>query len=598
MQQVLAHENKTGYLLVQKAGTLCYHNMRIMRSDYDWRCIGGTHEYWSGPYDGGTIDDTVIWIDDMNDGGCKSDKFERDLRILAEELVEKPEDCRTMFYYAQTLRCLGKNRESIEAYRKRIDLGGWFEEVWYSYYSIAYMYLELGEIENAVIWVEKAQAYNNYRAEALYILVKYFRNKGEVWRAMHYLKKALAIPRPPVALFLETHVYDHELLFEQTVLHYYISTDRIEGGKQSMKYLLMRNNDLVFSNLTFYTKPLVGKDGIFAHITPVAVSTAEGFVSIGSEWIMSSCSMAKWKGKRVVNHRFVNYRVSGRGDYTTVPDGSPVRTRNFISVHSGGGKKELKELITPSSAFSDGCRICGMEDVRLFVHGDDLWYTATGMEWNSSHKYRMLIGRCVPGGGESEGGSEGRGEENTGKFTCENHSEVERADGETSDCEKNWLICPQVGRYSVREGQFIDQIPCIYSWKPYRVGLIPLANLQGQKRLIHFDIDADDVPAYFAHLRGSTNLVEYGDDLWCICHSVLYGNPRKYMHHLIQIDSKSYKPVAISAPFSFGGASIEYSLGFLISDTGVCTIIWSAFDSNPMTIEVHLDCLREIMIRI
>jgi hypothetical protein len=200
---------------------------------------------------------------------------------------------------------------------------------------------------------------------------------------------------------------------------------------------------------------------------------------------------------------------------------------------------------------------------------------------------------------EGRGGGEG----NAGIFTCENHSEVERADGGTSECEKNWLVCPRVGRYSVREGgQFIDQIPCIYSWKPYRVGLIPLGNLQGQgqeqKRLIHFDIDVDDVPAYFAHLRGSTNLVEYGDDLWCICHSVLYGNPRKYMHHLIRIDSSSYKPVAISAPFSFGGASIEYSLGFLISDTGMCTIIWSAFDSNPMTIEVHLDCLREIMIRI
>ncbi len=63
-----------GYTVVQANGHLKYHNTRLMRIGSAWKCTGATHEYWDF---GGTekVPFEVMYIDDKNDGGCKSDKF-------------------------------------------------------------------------------------------------------------------------------------------------------------------------------------------------------------------------------------------------------------------------------------------------------------------------------------------------------------------------------------------------------------------------------------------------------------------------------------------------------------------------------------------
>jgi hypothetical protein len=78
-----------GYNLIQENGHLKYYNLRIMKCSHSWKCVGATHEYWSGdptekiPYE-------LFHIDDRNDGGCKSDKFERDVRLLKEDIQKTP----------------------------------------------------------------------------------------------------------------------------------------------------------------------------------------------------------------------------------------------------------------------------------------------------------------------------------------------------------------------------------------------------------------------------------------------------------------------------------------------------------------------------
>jgi glycosyltransferase involved in cell wall biosynthesis len=91
---------EVGYTIVQIAGTLAYPNCRLVRFDHEWTCRGVTHEYWDGPTT--PIPKAVCWIDDRNDGGCKSDKFERDARLLEQGLKDEPTNVRYMFYLAQT----------------------------------------------------------------------------------------------------------------------------------------------------------------------------------------------------------------------------------------------------------------------------------------------------------------------------------------------------------------------------------------------------------------------------------------------------------------------------------------------------------------
>ena len=116
--------SKNGYSLIQKNSSIEYYNMRLMRLDGPWTCVGATHEYWSGE---GTekLGKEALYIDDRGDGGCKADKFTRDERLLREELEADPQNGRAHFYLAQTLMCLGRKKDAIDLYKKRIAIGGW-----------------------------------------------------------------------------------------------------------------------------------------------------------------------------------------------------------------------------------------------------------------------------------------------------------------------------------------------------------------------------------------------------------------------------------------------------------------------------------------
>ena len=77
----LEKSTDAGLTMIQKHGSLEYRNVRIMRLSKDWRCKGATHEYWvCRESTVGEIPREIAWIDDVGDGGCKADKFERDAR--------------------------------------------------------------------------------------------------------------------------------------------------------------------------------------------------------------------------------------------------------------------------------------------------------------------------------------------------------------------------------------------------------------------------------------------------------------------------------------------------------------------------------------
>src|ERR1700675_4659791 len=72
------------YRVVQRNGRLLYPNVRLARASLDARFVGSTHEYFSAP--SGTREETLatLSIDDQDDGGFKTDKLERDIRLLTE----------------------------------------------------------------------------------------------------------------------------------------------------------------------------------------------------------------------------------------------------------------------------------------------------------------------------------------------------------------------------------------------------------------------------------------------------------------------------------------------------------------------------------
>ncbi|WP_244160228.1 glycosyltransferase [Rodentibacter trehalosifermentans] len=160
------------YLVVQKNNILRYHNIRLvngrLKEGKRFRYWGATHEYCDS-IEGNNSPAFITGIEfaDYQDGGAKKDKFERDIRLLTEEInrikalenateeeKQKAIDMglwhrregliqRCTFYLAQTWRDLNEHQKALETYEKRTALGGWVEEIYYSLLQIALLKIKL-----------------------------------------------------------------------------------------------------------------------------------------------------------------------------------------------------------------------------------------------------------------------------------------------------------------------------------------------------------------------------------------------------------------------------------------------------------------------
>lgn len=255
-KQDLYHD---GYTIIQSNNMIDYHNTRFIKLNGMWKCVGYTHEYWTGGNDTQPIVKSSIYIDDIGDGGCKDDKFERDIRLLTKGIKAEPTNARYHFYLAQTLHDTQKYKESIDMYKRRIKLGGWIEETWYSYYRIAQCWLELKDIHKTELWANKAYDLRPSRVEPIYLLVKLFREKGQHFKAYHYYMIGKQIPPSTDSLFVEKNISNFLLDYEYTIIQYYIfNNERLDGLKHCVKYINNSdyNDTMVYSNMVFYVESI------------------------------------------------------------------------------------------------------------------------------------------------------------------------------------------------------------------------------------------------------------------------------------------------------------------------------------------------------
>ncbi|MGW0834772.1 glycosyltransferase [Streptomyces prunicolor] len=195
----------------------------LMRGDRPWRYEGVTHEYpcTDEPDTQENLDALVI--EDQADGGCRSDKFERDARLLRRELERDPDNPRTVFYLANTERDLGHAELAIDLYERRAGMGGWGEEVYCSL-------LEAGILraEEADDWPGAMDAFSRAwdgrpeRLEACYELASRLRLAGRYRTAYALLRDVVGRPEPGDLLFTRSWVYRWGLLFEFSITAYWV----------------------------------------------------------------------------------------------------------------------------------------------------------------------------------------------------------------------------------------------------------------------------------------------------------------------------------------------------------------------------------------
>lgn len=526
--------NCDAYYILQGNDGFYYKNVRLIKNRNEFSYWGVTHEYMQCPDDTqyGNIQKDMFFIHDIGDGGSKENKFMRDIKLLKQGLEEHPNNDRYMFYLANSYLDVGQYQGAIDTYMKRIEIGGWKEEVWCCYYSIGKAYEALGKIEHAIhYWMEGYQYYPE-RIENLYRIVKYYRILGKNKIAHWYYKMAQHSRdhyNHSDHLFFEKDVYEYKLDYEWCIISYYFNPLK---ENTSRSFLQVWNTHYVddgtkqncLENYKFYSKKLCSnsKEDEWISLWKTAVDTVRK--SIDPAFNTSTPSVVLFGDHMGLLIRCVNYYIDEDGNYHN--------QQHITSINKWFvWNKKTKELIHESQfeGLSDqGNLYVGLEDVRLLYNGNgDLLYSGNkGLEYQN---IKVEMGSIYENGRHKNG-------------------EIIVKEDNAMEVEKNWVS------YVDTKGN----IRTIYKFERLQEGVVSNGK--------YFTQRTQETPWIFKKLRGSTHGIWINNSIWFLAHMVSYESKRHYYHCWVVLDAtgKLYK---YSEPFCFEGKHIEYSNGFVYDET-------------------------------
>jgi len=516
-------DSKIGaYQFYQKNGTLKYANVRLMNNKYNWQSIGVTHEFLSSEEDSRKILEQ-LWINDIGDGGAKGDKFERDIKLLEQGLIDEPNNVRYMFYLANSYKDTQQWEKAIKWYNERIKRGGWIEEVTCSYEYLGKCYEGLGKLPQAVdVWMEGYEK-NPHRAECLYNAIRVLRIQKKNHIAYHLLELAKKIPFPKNdVLFVNHNVYDHLIDTETTILAYYADPNRDVRGifKELIANPKAGYSNLI-SNYKFYCKSIESFKIKEIDIYPLVKDYLD------ADYYSSSPCIIKDNDNFIINVRNVSYHLYDDGSYKEINSSKTKGNINTLNIFL---KLDDKFNVIERKAFEiedyNQNRINGIEDIKLINHNGKVYFTGT--KWLTYNKIEIATGLY----------------DTNLSFLNYNlvPSPLKR------NVEKNWV--PFV---------FDNELLYIYDWNPIAIGKIENTEFKIIKQL----------PKTLHNFRGSTPGYEYDGIIYFLVHCVEYSMPRHYYHSIVKIDAKTLEYIDHSILFTFNDEKIEYALGLIIEEKNV-----------------------------
>jgi len=254
----MPHLDRDGYSITIQYSNLTYDRIQLIKTSADWKWAGVLHEALisSKAITRGHLDEVHMVIIGGGDRSCDPKKFEKDAQILEAALKEDPSCARNVFYLAQSYRDAEKPDLALKNYERRVAMGGWDQEVFWSHYQIALLHERINSSEDTISKsYMKAFEFRPSRIEPLYRLSNYYRRKGNYW--MGYLVSQFGLNIKPSSdfLFLEKWAYDYGLLLEYSICAYWIG--RYEEAYKASKQILSQQDlpsniqDCVIKNLSF-----------------------------------------------------------------------------------------------------------------------------------------------------------------------------------------------------------------------------------------------------------------------------------------------------------------------------------------------------------
>lgn len=267
-----------------------------------------------------------------------------------------------------------------------------------------------------------------------------------------------------------------------------------------------------------------------------------------------SASMVEFDGKYYLNTRYVNYWYTSEGNFAVNDVFGNFRSKNIIStLDEQLCPIDYHEMDESTVGFEDKSSRCyGLEDIRLFVYSNKLYYLATNVNYTNDSVNSMIMGEYDP-------------------LKLEYHNNNFLNSPYKRNMQKNWI--PLVWK---------DQLWFIYRWFPLEIGQLD----ETHSLIIHKQFSIID--PVFRDIRGSTGFVEYGEYLVGIVHYSVDGTPRKYFHRFVTLDKDTLKPKMYTDDFYFRKIGVEFCLSLaIIKGEYVCWI--SQMDRDPLMLKLDME---------
>jgi hypothetical protein len=241
----------------------------------------------------------------------------------------------------------------------------------------------------------------------------------------------------------------------------------------------------------------------------------------------TSSSFLEHKGQQFLNVRYVNYTQTPEGIYIINDPRNHLKTENRLFVLKNYDtvlNSDLLRIVTDLPLLGES--IQGLEDVRLYISGNQMKFIATQMQYSATRQSRMVIGSVDVSG-------------------CSLTDLAVLEPPQPTHCEKNWIPI-------FKDGQELF----IYQWHPFQIGRVTEGRLE--------IVQTMPSPSSFQKVRGSTTFHEVEEGLLGLVHWSEERHPRHYYHMLVLLDRDTLNPIQRSDPFVFGRIGIEFCIGMAI----------------------------------
>ncbi len=204
-----------------------YHKPQLVKAGLPWRWVGVTHEYLDcgQPYTSMVLEKVLYITGDGSASSRDPSKFLKNIRLLEDGLKKEPHNDRYAFYLAESYRDAGEKGKAFECYQKRISMGGWDEEIFWSKLQIAHLLHGMGVPIQIVIEAYKdAHQFRPHRIEPTYYLAAIYNEQRNYNKAYACLKarELIAQPDQKDSLFNHDWIEEYGLAFQLSICSYYL----------------------------------------------------------------------------------------------------------------------------------------------------------------------------------------------------------------------------------------------------------------------------------------------------------------------------------------------------------------------------------------